>query len=207
MNDSRTAHRALVIVDVQNDFCPGGALGTEKGADVAAAVTAYLRAHRDDYAAVVGTKDWHIDPVGHFAPDGVEPDFDTTWPVHCVVGTSGVELHPALEPAVEAGQVDAWFLKGEYTPAYSGFEGHLEGEVPDGEVPDGTLLADWLRERGITQVDVCGIATDFCVRATALDAVAEGFDVTLLGDLCAPVSEPGGAVAVEQMAYVGVKVV
>ena len=189
------SRKALIVVDVQNDFCPGGSLGTERGADVAAAISARLRAHKDDYDVVVGTKDWHIDPAGHFAPDGVAPDFEDTWPVHCVAGTRGADVHPDLE----AGLVDAWFLKGEYTAAYSGFEGHLEDA--------GTGLADWLRGHGITSVAVSGIATDFCVRATALDAVAEGFDVELLSELCAPVSVPGGAVAVEQMAYVGVTVV
>ncbi|WP_291477809.1 isochorismatase family protein [Corynebacterium sp.] len=188
-------HKALIVVDVQNDFCPGGALGTERGADVAAAVSEHLCVGRNSYDVVVGTKDWHIDPVGHFASDGVEPDFQETWPVHCVAGTHGAEVHPGLD----ADLVDAWFLKGEYTAAYSGFEGHLEGE--------GTALADWLRGRGVTEVAVCGIATDFCVRATALDAVAEGFTVELLTDLCSPVTDAGGAVAVEQMAAVGVTVV
>jgi nicotinamidase/pyrazinamidase len=188
-------HKALIVVDVQNDFCPGGALGTARGAEVAAAVSDHLRVGRGDYAVVVGTKDWHIDPAGHFAPDGVEPDFQETWPVHCVAGTHGAEAHPELDVDL----VDAWFLKGEYTAAYSGFEGHLDGAE--------TGLADWLRARGVTEVAVCGIATDFCVRATAFDAVAEGFAVELLSDLCSPVSEAGGAVAVEQMAAVGVTVV
>lgn len=201
------AHRALIIVDVQNDFCPGGSLGTEKGADVAAAITQHLRAHGERYGVVVGTKDWHIDPAGHFAPDGVEPDFEETWPVHCVAGTHGVQLRPALDASL----VDAWFLKGEYTAAYSGFEGHLEdGAGEDGAgaagAAEGSTLAAWLRSRGVTEVTVCGIATDFCVRATALDAVAEGFTVELLSELCSPVTVTGGAVAVEQMAYVGVTV-
>ena len=187
-------NHALIVVDVQNDFCPGGSMGTEKGADVAAGITEYVRAHRGDYATVVGTKDWHLDPEGPVAPEGTQPDFDLTWPVHCGVGTPGAETHPGLDASL----VDTWFLKGEYTAAYSGFEGHLEGEE--------TGLADWLRSRGITHVTVCGIATDFCVRATALDAVAEGFGVDLLGELCAPVTDPGGAVAIEQMAYVGVAV-
>ncbi|MEJ6547949.1 isochorismatase family protein [Corynebacterium sp. USCH3] len=188
-------HRALIVVDVQNDFCPGGALGTVRGGDVAAAVSAHLRAHGDDYTVVVGTKDWHIDPVGHFAPDGVEPDFQDTWPVHCVAGTPGAEAHPELDESL----VDAWFLKGEYTAAYSGFEGHLEGAEAG--------LADWLRSHGITSVAVCGIATDFCVRATVLDAVAAGFAVTLLSDLCAAVTGAGGAEAVTRMKDAGVTVV
>jgi nicotinamidase/pyrazinamidase len=188
-------HKALIVVDVQNDFCPGGALATDRGAVVAAAVSGHLRAERDRYGVVVGTKDWHIDPVGHFAADGVEPDFQETWPVHCVAGSHGAEVHPELDVDL----VDAWFLKGEHTAAYSGFEGHVDGAE--------TGLADWLRGRGVTEVAVCGVATDFCVRATALDAVAEGYTVELLSDLCSPVSEAGGAAAVGQMAAAGVTVV
>ena len=186
--------RALIVVDIQNDFCPGGSLGTARGAEVAAAVSTYLRqVPADTYATVVGTKDWHIDPAGHFAPDGEQPDFEETWPVHCVVGSDGAQSHPELDTSL----VDAWFLKGEYTAAYSGFEGHLEGSEE--------TLAAWLRDRGVTDVDVCGIATDFCVRATALDAVAEEFGVRALTDLCSPVTPGGGAVAFNQMAYVGVE--
>lgn len=192
---SAAQNRALIVVDVQNDFCPGGSMGTERGAEVAAAISDHLRDGRN-YGVVVGTKDWHIDPAGHFAPEGVAPDFEETWPVHCVAGSPGADSHPDLDTSL----IDVWFLKGEYTAAYSGFEGHREGE-------SGTGLADWLRSRDVTEVTVCGIATDFCVRATALDAVAEGFSVELLGALCAPVSEPGGAVAVEQVKGAGVTVV
>lgn len=191
--------RALTVVDIQNDFCPGGSLGTARGAEVAAAVSAYLRTvPAGTYGYVVGTRDHHIDPVGHFAPAGTAPDFEETWPVHCVAGTPGEEPHPDLDTTL----IDAWFLKGEHTAAYSGFEGHLAGTAADGT---GESLAHWLRERGVTDVDVCGIATDFCVRATALDAVAEEFGVRVLSDLCAPVTPGGGAVAFNQMAYVGVE--
>ena len=208
MNDTQ---RALIVVDVQNDFCPGGSLATDKGAEVAAAITAHLRSQGDrdggsSYDVVVGTKDWHIDPAGHFAPEGTEPDFQETWPVHCVVGSPGAEVHEGLDTSL----IDAWFLKGEYTAAYSGFEGHLEGadgtDGTYGTTDEPALLADWLRARGIREVAVCGIATDFCVRATALDAVAEGFEVELLSELCSPVSVTGAAMAVDQMAFVGVQV-
>ena len=208
MNDTQ---RALIVVDVQNDFCPGGSLATDKGAEVAAAITAHLRSQGDrdggsSYDVVVGTKDWHIDPAGHFAPEGTEPDFQETWPVHCVVGSPGAEVHEGLDTSL----IDAWFLKGEYTAAYSGFEGHLEGadgtDGTNGTTDEPALLADWLRARGIREVAVCGIATDFCVRATALDAVAEGFEVELLSELCSPVSVAGAAMAVDQMAFVGVQV-
>ncbi len=188
--------RALIVVDIQNDFCPGGSLGTARGAEVAAAVSAYLRSvPAGTYVAVVGTRDHHIDPEGHFAQEGTVPDFEETWPVHCVAGTPGAEPHPDLDTSL----IDAWFLKGEHTAAYSGFEGHLEGAEG--------LLAGWLRARGVTDVDVCGIATDFCVRATALDAVAEEFGVRTLTDLCSPVTPGGGAVAFNQMACAGVELV
>ncbi|WP_066583315.1 isochorismatase family protein [Corynebacterium provencense] len=189
--------RALIVVDVQNDFCSGGSLATARGAEVAEALTPFLREARSRglYPVVAGTKDWHIDPGDHFAAEGQEPDFEESWPVHCVAGTRGAQAHPGLDTSM----VDAWFLKGEHSAAYSGFEGHLEGARDS--------LAQWLRDRGATDVDVCGIATDFCVRATALDAVAEGFRVRVISDLCAPVTAGGGAVAFNQMAYVGVELV
>jgi len=165
--------RALVVVDVQNDFCEGGSLAVVGGADVAARIGELL-AGRDDagYAAVVATQDHHIDPGAHFS---AEPDFVDSWPPHCVVGTDGVAFHPALQPM----PFDAVFRKGEYAAAYSGFEGRDD---------EGTSLAGWLREGGVDEVDVCGIATDYCVRATALDAVAGGLRVRVLLDLTAAVA-------------------
>jgi len=162
--------RALVVVDVQNDFCEGGSLAVFGGADVAGRIGALLRDH--DYDAVAATRDHHIDPGGHFAD---APDYVDSWPRHCVVGTPGEEFHPALKPR----PFDAVFLKGEYAAAYSGFEGVDE---------EGRTLAAWLRERGIHSVDVCGIATDYCVRATALDAAREGFATRVLLDLTAAVA-------------------
>ena len=165
--------RALVVVDVQNDFCEGGSLAVVGGADMAARIGELL-AVRDDagYAAVVATQDHHIAPGSHFS---AEPDFVDSWPPHCVVGTEGVAFHPELQPR----PFDAVFRKGEYAAAYSGFEGRDDG---------GTSLAEWLRERGLDEVDVCGIATDHCVRATALDAVAEGLRVRVLLDFTAAVA-------------------
>lgn len=170
--------RALVVVDVQNDFCEGGSLAVTGGAEVAHRIGRLLQGWSGqepggpDYAAVVATKDHHIDPGAHFSP---APDFVDSWPRHCVVGTDGVAFHPNLDPQ----PFDAVFLKGEYAAAYSGFEGKSS---------EGTGLADWLRERGITQVDVCGIATDYCVLQTGLDAVRHGFEVRVLTDLCAGVA-------------------
>jgi nicotinamidase/pyrazinamidase len=171
--------RALIVVDVQNDFCEGGSLAVSGGADVAFRIGELLHHWHDaepdqrDYAYVVATRDHHIDPGDHFSDT---PDFVSSWPVHCVAGTDGVGFHPNLDPQ----PFDAIFDKGEYAAAYSGFEGTCH--------ENGKPLADWLREKGVDQVDVCGIATDYCVRATALDANREGFRTTVLTDLTAGVA-------------------
>ncbi|HEV7210668.1 MAG TPA: isochorismatase family protein [Blastococcus sp.] len=186
--------RALVVVDVQNDFCEGGSLAVAGGAAVAAAISAHNRAEAGRYAHVVATRDHHVDPGSHFAE---HPDFLDTWPAHCVVGTSGVELHPALD----RDPIEAVFDKGEYAAAYSGFEGHTS---TDGA--PGVLLAEWLRERGVDAVDVVGIATDHCVRATALDAVAQGFSTRVLLPLTAGVAEGTTEAALAQLRAAGVEV-
>ena len=177
--------RAVIVVDVQNDFCEGGSLAVAGGAEVAAAISARLA--EGDHAHAVATRDHHIDPGSHFAK---EPDFVDTWPAHCVVGTPGAELHPALDRE----HLEAVFDKGEHAAAYSGFEGNHQGES----------LAAWLRGHGITDVEVVGIATDHCVRATALDAVREGFVTTVRLDLTAGVAEPSTRAAIEQLRAAGV---
>jgi nicotinamidase/pyrazinamidase len=193
--------RALVVVDVQNDFCEGGSLPVDGGAGVAAAISAHLSAHRDDYAAVVATKDWHVDPGPHFA---AEPDFVDSWPVHCVVGTPGAQPHPALD----TGAVQAWFTKGEHAAAYSGFEGAALDDPNEGEGAGVRVgLAQWLRSRGVEAVDVVGIATDHCVRATALDAVTHAFATRVLLDLTAGVAPATTAAALTQLADAGVELV
>ena len=165
--------RALLVVDVQNDFCEGGSLAVDGGAAVAGRIGELLGTEAQrDYAAVVATRDHHVDPGSHFSS---EPDFVDSWPPHCVVGTGGADFHPALQPR----PFDAVFRKGEHAAAYSGFEGTDDS---------GTPLADWLTERGIDEVDVCGIATDYCVRATALDAVAAGLRTRVLLGLTAAVA-------------------
>ncbi|MGV9312502.1 isochorismatase family protein [Streptomyces sp. NPDC003691] len=169
-------HRALIVVDVQNDFCEGGSLAVAGGAQVAAAITDLIGQSTAGYRHVVATRDHHIDPGGHFSDT---PDYETSWPVHCVAGTEGAGFHPNFAPAVASGAVEAVFDKGAYAAAYSGFEGSDE---------NGTGLAAWLREHGVTEVDVVGVATDHCVRATALDAVREGFTTRVLLDLTAAVS-------------------
>ncbi|TXS36093.1 isochorismatase family protein [Streptomyces sp. OR43] len=170
-------HRALIVVDVQNDFCEGGSLAVAGGADVAAAITDLIGEAQPGYRHVVATRDHHVDPGDHFS---ATPDFEHSWPEHCVAGTEGVGFHPNFAPAVASGAIDTVFDKGAYAAAYSGFEGQDE---------NGTGLAAWLRERGVTEVDVVGIATDHCVRATALDAVREGFATHVLLDLTAGVAE------------------
>ena len=172
--------RALVVVDVQRDFCEGGSLAVSGGNDVAAAVADVLR--HNDYACVAATQDWHVDPRDHFSD---APDFVATWPPHCRVGTAGAELHPALP----ADLIDATFHKGEHAAAYSGFEGTTDADAGAESGPGTEVgLADWLRERGVTELDVVGIATDHCVRATALDAVGAGFRTRVLLDLTAGVA-------------------
>jgi nicotinamidase/pyrazinamidase len=180
--------RALIIVDVQNDFCEGGSLAVPGGAAVAAAISQTLRSTPGRWDHIVATKDYHIDPGAHF---GHPPDFATSWPEHCIVGTPGAQFHPDL--ATE--RVEAVFHKGEYAAAYSGFEGHTEG---------GVCLADWLRQHGIDVIDVVGIATDHCVRATALDAAREGFATTVLLDLTAGVARLSTDIALGQLTEAGV---
>ncbi|SRR6478752_2086881 len=188
--------RALIVVDVQNDFCEGGSLPVTGGAEVASDIGELLHhwTRQDDHAPaydhVVATKDHHVDPGRHWSS---EPDYVDTWPVHCRVGTDGEAFHPNLDPQ----PFDAIFLKGEHAAAYSGFEARTT---------EGDGLADWLRQRGVDQVDVCGLATDHCVRATALDARREGFATRLLTALCAGVAPDSTQRALEEMLAAGVSV-
>ena len=186
---------ALIIVDVQNDFCEGGSLAVAGGADVAAQIAAHVRARADDYDHVVATKDWHVDPGAHFS---ASPDFVATWPVHCRAESEGAAFHPGLEGAVP--RIEATFRKGEHAAAYSGFEGH-------GDDPGRSPLAQWLRDRGVARVDVVGIATDHCVRATALDARREGFETTVLLDLTAGVARSTTDAALVELEDAGVRLV
>ncbi|MGW4290207.1 isochorismatase family protein [Streptomyces sp. NPDC004673] len=186
--------RALIVVDVQNDFCEGGSLAVAGGADVAAAITELIgQAAGSGYRHVVATRDHHIAPGGHFADN---PDYVNSWPAHCVAGTEGVGFHPNFAPAVASGAVDAVFDKGAYSAAYSGFEGTDE---------NGQSLADWLRARAVEEVDVVGIATDHCVRATALDAASEGFRTHVLLELTAGVAQETTAHALETLREAGVQ--
>jgi nicotinamidase/pyrazinamidase len=182
---------ALIIVDVQNDFCEGGSLPVSGGSAVAAGVSALLAApDRGGFEHVVATRDWHTDPGSHFA---AEPDYVNSWPVHCVAGTQGAEFHPDFDRT----HVDEVFSKGAFQAAYSGFEAVDGTDTP---------LGDWLRSRGVEEVDVVGIATDYCVRATALDAAKLGLHTRLRTDLVAGVAESSTASALEEMRAAGVEI-
>jgi nicotinamidase/pyrazinamidase len=179
--------RALVVVDVQNDFCEGGSLAVKGGAEVARRLTAYLAAQGSEYDAVVATRDYHVDPGPHFATD---PDYRDSWPPHCVVGTTGAQFHPALD----ASRIEAVFDKGAHSAAYSGFEGTAGGQS----------LESWLRDHEIAALDVAGIATDYCVKATALDAVRAGFATTVLEGLVAGVAPDTTEEALAELRAAGV---
>ena len=174
--------RALIVVDVQNDFCEGGSLAVDGGADVAARIGPHVAASA--YDVVVATQDHHVDPGEHF----------TEWPPHCVAGTTGADFHPRLDTSV----VDAVFRKGADRAAYSGFEGATD---------DGTGLADFLPRHHVTDVDVVGLATDHCVRATALDAAGAGFTTRVLIDLCAGVAPDTTEAALAELREAGVELV
>ena len=179
--------RALIVVDVQNDFCEGGSLEVTGGAAVAHAITDYLATARG-YDHVVATKDLHIDPGDHFSD---QPDYASSWPPHCVAGSPGADFQPDLD----TGRIEAVFRKGAYSAAYSGFEG-----IDDA----GTPLLEWLRRRGVDEVDVVGLATDHCVRSTAEDAARAGLSTRVLLDLTAGTAAESTVAAVEEMRAAGV---
>ena len=185
---------ALLVIDVQNDFTEGGALGVEGGARVAGAVTAYLRTVPVPYDVVVASRDWHDeqgDNGGHFS---AEPDYLDTWPPHCVRGTRGADYHPDLDSSL----VDEHVLKGTGIPAYSIFEG---------ATASGESTAELVARLGVTDVDVVGLATDHCVRASALDAVRAGLHVRVLTDLVAGVAEAPSEAALAELRAAGVETV
>ena len=178
---------ALLIVDVQNDFCEGGSLAVTGGSDVAVLISDYLR--QNPYDLVVATRDSHIDPGDHFSDT---PDYVDSWPEHCRVGTTGQNLHPNLEVVLDA-VVD----KGFYSACYSGFEGTDSW---------GRTMDDLLRDEGITQIDVVGIATDYCVKQTALDGVRLGYDTCVLLDLTAAVNPDNLDAVTEELSAAGVSI-
>jgi nicotinamidase/pyrazinamidase len=188
MSDVSPRRRAIIVVDPQPDFFEGGALPVTGATRTAARIADYLVAHDDDYALKIVTQDWHLDPGDHWS---AVPNFVTTWPVHCAAGTSGAQIHSEL-----AGQTwDVVIRKGLHEGAYSGFEGVSE---------DGSTLANELTKRDVDQVTVVGFATDHCVKATALDARALGFDVAVVLDLCAGVAQETTRAAIDEMTDAGI---
>ena len=181
--------RALIVVDVQNDFCEGGSLPVTGGGALAGAISDYLTAGTD-YAQVVATQDFHIDPGDHFSD---RPDYSSSWPPHCLAESTGAQFHPDLNSV----RFDAVFRKGAYDAGYSGFEGRDDA---------GTPLADWLAEHGVDQVDVVGMATDHCVRRTAEDAARGGLATRVLLDLTAGVGEESTAAAIKALQAAGVAI-
>ena len=187
--------KALFIVDVQNDFTEGGALGVEGGDAVARGISRYLVTHAEEYTVIVASRDWHDssgDNGGHFAAG--EPDFVDTWPVHCVAGTEGAEYDPGLDVSAVTHHVK----KGQGKPAYSLFEGTTD---------DGKTVSQLLDEHGVVEVDVTGIATDYCVRASALDAIEHGRHVRILTDLVAGVATESSESALAELAHAGAELV
>jgi nicotinamidase/pyrazinamidase len=181
--------RALVVVDVQKDFCEGGSVAVTGGADLAGAIRDYL-AGDADYRHVVATQDLHVDPGDHFSD---HPDYISSWPPHCRVDSVGADFHPDLD----AGRFEAVFRKGAYDAGYSGFSGQDDR---------GTLLADWLRQRRVDQVDVVGIATDHCVRWTAEDAARQGLTTRVLVNLTVGVGQESTAAALDALRAAGVAI-
>lgn len=180
---------ALLVVDVQRDFCEGGSLAVDGGAHVAGAINEFVHNHDSDFDLIVATKDWHIDPGTHFSET---PDFKDSWPVHCVAESEGAKFHPNF-----AYSPNRIFYKGQYAAAYSGFEGRTSA---------GSSLEHYLRWHGITDVVIVGIAFDFCVAATALDAVRLRFNTTVWADLTASVHPDKDEETTAALQSAGIKV-
>lgn len=196
--------RALFIIDVQNDFTEGGALAVAGGTAVAQGVTEFLAAHPQAYAHVFASRDWHdpdSDNGGHFAVAAdaaaggdAEPNFVTTWPVHCVAETAGAGYHEALRLPDNTVHI----LKGQGSAGYSIFDGVDEGGSTTGEL---------LSAFGVTDVDLVGLATDHCVRASGLDALEHGQHVRVLTDLVAGVDPAASGAALAELAHGGAALV
>lgn len=184
--------KALIIVDVQNDFCEGGALPVDGGQQVAQRVADHVRDHAEEYDQIVATADWHQDPGEHWS---AEPDFVSTWPVHCKADTAGAQFHQSMQ--VVLADIDEIFRKGHHSAAYSGFEGISMSNPHES-------LDQWLTARGVTHLEVCGLATDHCVKATALDAHRHGYSTTVLSQLSAGVADETTHQALNDMRDAGI---
>jgi nicotinamidase/pyrazinamidase len=189
--------RALLIIDVQVDFCEGGALACSGGARVASAITEHIRLHRTHYDFVIASRDWHTPNSlndGHFPEPGQAPDFVNTWPLHCVAGEPGAEYHENLDSSL----IDIHIKKGQNANGYSIFDGTDDA---------GKSFQELAKELGITEVDVVGIATDYCVRASSLDANQHGFEVRVITSLTAGVDKKSTEAAIDEMVDAGIEVV
>ena len=189
--------KALFIIDVQNDFCEGGSLAVEGGAAVASGITNYLVEHQNDYDIVIASRDWHdanSDNGGHFAAAGEEPDFVNTWPAHCVSDTAGAEYHPNLDLSM----IDLHIEKGQGKPAYSIFEGTNRA---------GVTFPELITELEVNEVDIVGIATDYCVLASALDSKAFGLQVRVLSQLTVGVAQPSSGLAITKLSAIGCEII
>jgi nicotinamidase/pyrazinamidase len=187
--------KALLIIDVQNDFCEGGALAVTGGAAVAAKITKFLEG--SNYDLVVASRDWHDadnNNSGHFADSGSEPNYKTNWPVHCVAETTGAQYHPNLN----ADAIGEHIFKGQGQNGYSIFEGITKS---------GQTFQQLLEQNKIDEVDVVGIATDHCVLASAMDSKNYGLKVRVISSLTAGVSEATTEAAIDQMIDNGIEVV
>ncbi len=182
---------ALLVVDVQVDFVEGGSLGVKGGLQVAAMIARDVRHFRDQYTQIFASRDYHESAPDHISD---QPDFVNTWPPHCMAGTPGASFVPAIQNLIREKYIQTVVTKGRNSAAYSAFEG-LD--------PRGHYLLDVLKEHRIDHIDVCGIATDYCVRATALDARKNDFQVRVLVNLCAAVNEETGQRALEEMKAAG----
>ncbi len=185
---------ALLVVDVQNDFVEGGSLPVPGGVQVAALISRHLRHFKGEYQFVAATRDYHEDPGEHFSD---HPDFVNSWPPHCVVGTPGAAFCTPISNLVREKLIQTVVEKGRHAAAYSGF---------DAMDARGHPLLDVLKEARVDHIDVCGIATDYCVRATALDARKHDFQVRVLVNLCAAVNPETGQRALDEMKAAGCQV-
>jgi nicotinamidase/pyrazinamidase len=186
--------KALLVVDVQNDFCEGGSLAVSGGAAVAKKISEYLKSA--DYDLVIASRDWHDSDnnnSGHFADLDDEPDYKTSWPIHCVANSDGAKYHPNLDLDL----IQEHVFKGQGAHGYSAFEGVTE---------EGGTLAELLQLKGIHHLDVVGIATDHCVLSSALDAKKLGLSVRVISSLTAGVSTESTERAIDSLIDSGVEV-
>jgi nicotinamidase/pyrazinamidase len=190
-------NNALLVIDVQNDFCEGGALACTGGAAVAQKITDWLRSGETKYDYVIASRDWHTPGElndGHFPADGIQPDFVKTWPLHCLAGSQGAEYHANLDSKL----IDVHIKKGQSANGYSIF---------DGTDDSGKSFAEILSDLDVESVDVVGIATDYCVRASALDSLSHGLNVRVITSLTAGVRSESTEAAIDELIDAGVQVV